>query len=202
VGVVWARSGDDLVDADLVILPGSKNVPADIEWLRSRGIDATLGEHISAGKPLLGICGGLQMLGERIEDPAGVEGSAVGLGVLPLVTVHDARKVQVRSKATFKSLEGHWRPLNGLTVDTYQIRHGRTAATGSVTEVLPEGMGFARGNVVAVSLHGIFENSPVVAALFGETVDTHALLESSFEAASAALEEHLDMARIERLAYE
>jgi adenosylcobyric acid synthase len=201
VGIVWARSADELAGADLVILPGSKNVPSDIDWLRDRGIEAALREHISAGKPLLGICGGLQMLGERIEDPAGVEGSAVGLGVLPLVTVHDARKVQVRTKATFESLEDHWRGLNGLTVDTYQIRHGRTSATGPVTEVLPEGMGFARGNVAAISLHGIFENSRVVAALFGETVDPQAMLESSFEAASAALEEHLDMAGIERLAY-
>jgi len=199
VGVVWARDARDLADADVLVLPGSKNVPIDLDWIRRRGLDRAIHDWVGSDKPLLGICGGLQMLGERIEDPVDVEGSAEGLGILPLVTVHAAEKVQVRTRATFEPLEGAWAPLGGLTVDGYEIRFGRTRAIGEITEVLPNAIGFARGNVLAISLHGIFENQSVIEALFGASVDSAALLEDSFEAASAAIATYLDIARIEEI---
>src|SRR5437588_724349 len=199
VRVVWARDARDLADADVLVLPGSKNVPIDLDWIRRRGLDRAIHDWVGSDKPLLGICGGLQMLGERIEDPVDVEGSAEGLGILPLVTVHAAEKVQVRTRATFEPLEGAWAPLGGLTVDGYEIRFGRTRAIGEITEVLPNAIGFARGNVLAISLHGIFENQSVIEALCGASVDSAALLEDSFEAASAAIATYLDTARIEEI---
>lgn len=199
VGIVWARDAQDLAGADVLVLPGSKNVPVDLDWIRRRGLDRAVHEWAESDKPLLGICGGLQMLGERIEDPVDVEGSAEGLGILPLVTVHDAEKVQVRTTARFEPLEGAWAPLGGLTVDGYEIRFGRTRAIGEIAEVLPNAIGFARGNVLAISLHGIFENESVIEALFGASIDSRALLEDSFEAASAAIATYLDTDRIEEL---
>jgi adenosylcobyric acid synthase len=199
VGIVWARDAQDLADADVLVLPGSKNVPVDLDWIRRRGLDRAVHEWVASDKPLLGICGGLQMLGERIEDPVDVEGSAEGLGILPLVTVHDAEKVQVRTRATFQQLEGVWAPLGGLTVDGYEIRFGRTRAIGDIAEVLPNAIGFARGNVLAISMHGIFENEGVIQALFGASIDSRTLLEDSFEAASAAIATYLDTDRIEEL---
>ena len=73
-----------LADADLVVLPGTRSTVADLEWMRQRGLDGAVLAHAAAGRPVLGICGGCQMLGQTIEDPAGVEGSAgVGGGARP-----------------------------------------------------------------------------------------------------------------------
>jgi adenosylcobyric acid synthase len=199
VGIVWAQDAGDLADADVLVLPGSKDVPFDLDWIRRRGLDRAIHDWVESDKPLLGICGGLQMLGETIEDPVGVEGSAEGLGILPLVTMHEAEKVQVRTRSTFEPLEGAWAPLGGLTVDGYEIRFGRTRAIGEIAEVLPNAIGFARGNVLAISLHGIFENQSVIEALFGGSIDSGTLLEDSFEAASAAIATYLDTDRIEEI---
>lgn len=139
------------------------------------------------------------MLGERLEDPVGVEGSGDGLAVLPLRTVYSADKVQVRTTATFQHLTAGWAPLNGLTISGYEIRHGRTSATAPVGEALPGGVGFTSDNVLAISLHGMFENPAVMRALFAEDVDAERLLETTFDGLAAALREHLDMARIESL---
>jgi adenosylcobyric acid synthase len=203
VEIAWVKEVGELAGADLLILPGSKNVPVDLAWMRERGFDDAVRAWAADGKPLLGICGGLQMIGERIEDPVGVEGEAEGLGILPLTTTHGSEKVQTRTRATFADvagLSGSWPGLGGVTVDAYQIRFGRTRANGDVATILPDGTGFGRDNVVAISLHGIFENSAVVKALFGVDVDSGAELEAMFETAAGALAEHLDIGRLEELA--
>src|SRR5690606_211504 len=88
--VEFVSSPARLADADLVVLPGTRATLADLAWRRSRGLDAAIARHAAAGRPVLGICGGCQMLGERIEDPDGVEGEAgvatEGLGLLALTT--------------------------------------------------------------------------------------------------------------------
>ncbi len=86
LSLVWAREPAAIAGADLLILPGSKHVAADLEWLRERGLDAAIGAHLAADRPALAICGGLQLLGGDIADPHGVEGSARGLGLLPYAT--------------------------------------------------------------------------------------------------------------------
>jgi adenosylcobyric acid synthase len=199
VRVVWARGAADLSNADLVILPGSRHVAADLEWMREAGVDVAVREHAASGRPLLGVCGGLQMLGDRLEDPEGVEGAGPGLGLLPLVTVYRRDKVQVHTSGTFSGLGECWAGLNGLPVSGYEIRHGSTSPTGPVDEVLPNALGFARENVLAISVHGMFESSAVMRALFAAGVDAGELLESTFDRLSAALCEHLDMVRFERL---
>src|SRR5690606_1545094 len=87
--------GAAIPPADLIILPGSKSVRADLAWLRANGWDAAIQRHLRYGGKLLGICGGLQMLGERIADPLGLEGPAgesAGLGLLAFDTVLQAEK--------------------------------------------------------------------------------------------------------------
>ena len=86
VSLGWARRPETIAAADLLVLPGSKHVAADLLWLREQGLDAAIAAHIAADKPTLAICGGLQMLGRAIEDPCGVEGAAQGLGLLPFST--------------------------------------------------------------------------------------------------------------------
>lgn len=196
----WARDAAAVRAADVVVLPGSRHVAADLAWMRQRGIDAAVVEAAVAGRAVLGICGGLQMLGEDLADPHGVEEAATGLGLLPLRTTMRSDKVQTRTATAFTGdLPGVWAPLAGLPVSGYEIRHGHTVRTGEVREILPDGRGFAAGNVLAVYLHGMLENPEVVGALFGVAVDYRAELERSFDAVAAAVREHLDLAALDAL---
>jgi adenosylcobyric acid synthase len=86
----WVRSPSELAGlqpSDWIILPGSKHTSGDLEWLRSQGLDAAIARHAEQGGAVLGVCGGLQMLGEALIDTHGIDGNAPGLGLLPLVTV-------------------------------------------------------------------------------------------------------------------
>ena len=97
VDVTFVADPRGLAEADLVVLPGTRATLADLAWLRSRGLDVALLDHVDAGRPVLGICGGFQMLGRTISDPDGVEGvcgaEAAGLGLLDVTTVFTPEKV-------------------------------------------------------------------------------------------------------------
>jgi adenosylcobyric acid synthase len=166
--LVWARRPEDLAGADLVVLPGSKHVAADLGWLRRTGLAAAVAEHARRGGRLLGVCGGLQMLGEELEDAAGVDGSARGLGLLPLRTVFAEDKLTRRTSARFAQLDPPWQALSGLSLRGYEIRHGRTVPSSPAREALAGGLGFVAGPVLGVTVHGIFEEPALVAALVGE----------------------------------
>ena len=95
VDLQFVGPGQPVPSADLIILPGSKSVRADLTWLRANGWEAAIQKHLRYGGKLLGICGGLQMLGTRIADPLGLEGPAgesAGLGLLDFATVLEADK--------------------------------------------------------------------------------------------------------------
>jgi adenosylcobyric acid synthase len=194
--LVWARSPQDAQQADWLVLPGSKHTRADLQWLRERGLDDAIVSHARAGRPLLAICGGLQWLGRTIADPQGSEGGTPGisdgLGLLPLHTELTARKTLRRRALRFGPLKGCWRPLSGLAVQGYEIHLGRThalrdadAGDGAIAAATPgdaaahaqcspiaepdssEPLGWQRDNLLAVYLHGLFENPAVLQALFG-----------------------------------
>lgn len=173
VSIVFAREANELADADWLVLPGSKHTRADLAWLRAQRLDALVHRHAESGRPLLAICGGLQMLGERIDDCGGVEGShagiAEGLGVLPLSTRFEPGKRLARTSRRFAALDGAWSVLSGLEVDGYEIHSGRTQSLSGLPAALPGAppLGWQRGNVLALYLHGLFENPAVVRALFG-----------------------------------
>ncbi|HOX50595.1 MAG TPA: cobyric acid synthase, partial [Fibrobacteria bacterium] len=101
VEVRLVRQPSHCLDLDLLVLPGSKNVPSDLQWLRERGLDREIERFAHGGGPVLGICGGFQALGGRILDPVGAEGDGVGLGLLDVRTVHGPAKRTgcVRSRA-------------------------------------------------------------------------------------------------------
>ena len=196
--VVWTASHEQLLDADFVVLPGSKHVASDLAWLRQSGLADAVEQRARSGRPLLGICGGLQMLGERLEDRGGVDGDAQGLGLLPLVTVFARSKVTRRVESRFEALAEPWAALSGLAIDGYEIRHGQTTAREAGLEALEGGLGFARGAVLGISLHGLFENAAATRALFGAASPRP--LEAVFDELADAAELHLDTARIEALA--
>lgn len=192
VRLVWAKSARDLAGASLLVLPGSKHTKADLAWLRDRGLEEAILAHHRAGGPVLGICGGLQMLGRALHDPEGLEGggSQAGLGLFPYETVWVREKLQRRTTLKLPRLEGFWSRLSGLEVEGYEIRHGRTGQGD---------LAYAQGNLLALYLHGLFENKGVQERLFAGVAPG---LEDTFERLADFLEAHLEPGTLERLVSE
>jgi adenosylcobyric acid synthase len=189
VRLCWARTPGELVGADWIVLPGSKNTSGDNAWLRSQGMDRAIVAHAAGGGAVLGVCGGLQMLGGRMEDPHGVEGNAQGLGLLPIETRFEREKLLCHTRARFSDLHGAWRSLSGLSFDGYEIRHGRSGLAGSTTDAARATtaalhnetgapIGWQRANVLGLYAHGLFESPAVMRALFGASSPT---LDAVFE---------------------
>ena len=208
VRLVWARTPADCAGADWIVLPGSKSTAADLSWLRQQGLDHAVADHAAQGRAVLGICGGLQVLGEALIDTHGIEpmalGNAPGLGLLPLVTAFDADKTVCRTQATFGELRGPWQALSGVTASGYEIHHGQTAqhpamaAKGDITRDVIPGLAWQNvaGNVLGCYLHGLFEDPAVLRALFGATVPT---LATVFDGLADFLEQHVEPGVLESL---
>ncbi|MFG6463031.1 cobyric acid synthase [Roseateles sp. DXS20W] len=172
VRLSWAREPRDLAGADWVILPGSKATAADLAWLRAQKLDLAISAH--RGR-VLGICGGLQMLGEALIDTHGVDGNAPGLGLLPLVTVFEPEKLLSNTALRFDTVDGPWAALAGVRTEGYEIRHGRTqphpglpAPQVALRNAAGDAIGWQAGRVLGVYAHGLFEQPAVLQALFGE----------------------------------
>jgi adenosylcobyric acid synthase len=172
VVVRFAERADEVRGADLVILPGSKNTATDLAWLRASGIAKVIEERALAREPVLGICGGCQMLGDAIEDPFGIESSeprVAGLGLLPLVTrfARDKTTARVVARMAHDSFLGAG---SSEEVAGYEIHMGvieQTTPCGSPFELISrngspvrvaDGAVDATGAIVGTMLHGIFEN--------------------------------------------
>ncbi|MDB5743751.1 MAG: hypothetical protein JWR68_2066 [Polaromonas sp.] len=198
VRLKWVRSAAALVDADWVILPGSKATSADLAWLRAQGLDQAIAAHAGRGGQVLGICGGLQMLGEALIDPHGIDGNGPGLGLLPLVTVFDEAKTVRHRQAAFGAVRGPWASLSGVAVQGYEIHHGQTAPHAAMAAagdraypVMAGSLAWQNGagNVLGLYLHGMFEDPRVLQALFGAATPT---LESVFDGLADYIEQHFD----------
>ena len=176
VRVIWVRSPADMAESDWVILPGSKATASDLQWMRSQGLDAAVAAHAQAGKRILGICGGLQMLGEALIDLHGVDGNAAGLGLLPLVTLFESKKTVRRVAVQLPALRGAWAALQGVELDVYEIHHGQTQLRSDMEAGQPQradepvpGLVWqnAQGHIWGTYWHGMFENAAFVQALWG-----------------------------------
>ena len=190
--------------ADLVILPGSKSVRSDLEYLRREGWDAYLQRHLRYGGRVMGICGGLQMLGERIADPLGLEGSAgesAGLGWLELQTTLEAEK-QLRNTTGVLQIESA--PVRG-----YEIHAGVSTgrALENPTAVLDgsrsDGAISDDGRIFGTYLHGIFEEPGACAALLKwaglrepQRIDYRAVREQAIERLADCVANHLNMSKL------
>ena len=127
VKVTYVTRPSELADADFVIIPGSKNTIGDLKWLRESGMEASI-YRFAQEKPVMGICGGYQMLGSVISDPEGVEegGSIRGLGLLNMETVLQKQKTTVQVSGSFEKLDGFFSCLSGQTIEGYEIHMGDT----------------------------------------------------------------------------
>jgi adenosylcobyric acid synthase len=200
VNLQFVGPGQPIPAADLIILPGSKSVRSDLAFLRSHGWDIAIARHLRYGGKVLGICGGLQMLGQQLHDPLGLEGapgSSAGLGLLDINTVLEEQK-------QLRNVRGHL-ALEDAPVSGYEIHAGVT--TGAALEHAAvrlddgrcDGAQSVDGQILGTYLHGLFESPPACAALLRwaglenvQHVDYHALRERDIERLADLVENHLD----------
>jgi adenosylcobyric acid synthase len=202
VRVQWARQACELEDAKAIVLPGSKNTVADIEWLRTTGMDQAVTAAAKRGVPVIGICGGYQMLGERVCDPDGVagdRGALPGLNLLPIETTFSKEKTV--SQVLVSCGGDQW--------TAYKIHMGRTRATSPCDAFLRvlnggnvRGEGCRKGNVSGTYIHGLFESSAVREQLARDARFSHyrpssaswrSHLQTVYDRMADAVEEHLNL---------
>jgi adenosylcobyric acid synthase len=207
VRVRYTRSPLDVERADLVVLPGTKATVADLEALRSWGLDAALAARAAAGAPLLGICGGYQMLGERIADEIeSRRGETTGLGLLPIATEFQADKLLRR-----RAGESAWLQS---AASGYEIRHGRVSRHGGeplLADDTGEPEGCRAGSVLGTSWHGLLEHDDLRRSLLGWVARERGLRflpgtrpfaevrEERLDALGDLVADHLDTSRLTEL---
>jgi adenosylcobyric acid synthase len=172
---------------DVVILPGTKDTMADLAWLRARRLDEWVHASLRRGAKVIGICGGFQMLGERISDPLAVEsagGEVRGLGLLPVSTVMASEKVTRLRQATTPG---------GVAFPAYEIHMGRTVphqpvAPFAFVDGQPEGARL--GSVSGTYLHGALEDAAVCSEVLGVRVEQTASREVEYAALADWFDRH------------
>lgn len=193
----------------VIFLPGTKQTMADLRWLRERGFEEMLRQRVGAGTYLVGLCGGYQMLGERLEDPAGVESAqpeAPGLGFLPITTRFNQEKALYQVEAVHTG--------TGLPVSGYEIHMGESIPvrpTGAVVRIhtrngqtvdLADGAITPSARIWGCYVHGLFDNAPFrrqflteVRAAFGLPMPEPSGqgMVSPYDRLADAFEQHLDM---------
>ncbi len=192
--------------ADLVILPGSKNVRADLEFLRAQGWEPYLQRHLRYGGKVIGICGGFQMLGKQVHDPLGLEGepgSSAGLGWLDIETT-------LYSEKQLRNSSGHL-TFSGAAVSGYEIHAGVSSGAALARPALQlqhgaDGAVSADDQIIGTYLHGLFDTSAACTSLLQwaglsevATTDYAALREATFERLADMVEQHLDTQHLSAL---
>jgi adenosylcobyric acid synthase len=205
VDLVLVRPGMALPVCDVVLLPGSKSTIADLTAFRAAGWDVDLAGHVRRGGRVLGVCGGYQMLGRTIDDPAGVEGTAGavdGLGLLDVSTVLSGEK-------RLAAVVGH--DAEGVGFSGFEMHMGRTAGPDTArpalwTEGQPDGACSPDGLVVGTYVHGLFGDDAARGAWLrrmGAAPSAHrhaAAVDAALDGLALHLETHMDLDRLLSLA--
>ncbi len=201
----WIGPGETPPAADLIVLPGSKAVRADLDWLRSKGWDKAIHKHLRYGGKVVGLCGGYQMLGLAINDPLGLEGqpgTTPGLGLLECMTTLESDK-QLRNVSGHLALPG--KPaMNG-----YEIHLGVTSGDGleraavHLADGVSDGAISADDQIFATYCHGVFEHPDALTALLAwaglketEQIDFAARREADLDRLADSVEAALDWEKL------
>ena len=195
--------GAAIPPADLIVLPGSKAVQADLAWLRSQGWEAAIQRHLRYGGKLIGICGGLQMLGRTLHDPLGLEGapgSVAGLGLLDLETTLEDSK-QLKNVVGTLALPGA-APIKGYEIHMGVSRGPALSRPSARLSDNADGALSQDGQILASYVHGLFDTPAALAALLAwaspaaaapfAALDVAARREAALDRLADALEQHLD----------
>jgi adenosylcobyric acid synthase len=174
INLEFIAPGSPLPAADLIILPGTKNVRGDLELLYQYGWDESIKRHLRYGGKLMGICGGYQMLGELIEDPDGIEdkaGASVGLGLLNISTRLTQTKI-LQNRQGYLRLQQANGSINNASFKAYEIHCGNSSGTDQYhpfAQLIPQAYGEALSvnegiinhdnNIIGTYLHGLFDEA-------------------------------------------
>ena len=207
VSVRYIEKNSELGEPDLIVIPGTKSTVSDLVWLRESGLEAKIKQAASRNTPVFGICGGYQMLGRSIKDPAGVEASGImeinGIGLLPIETVFEGEKVQLQTRGAFEGITGIFASLNGICFEGYEIHMGRSGAHKPV---------ITNGCVYGSYVHGIFDAAGIAETMLRalcekkgvsfdglSSFDPKAYKEAQYDKLAAACREGLDMELVYRI---
>lgn len=204
----WIGSGQPLPACDLIVLPGSKSVQTDLAWLRHQGHDTAIKQHLRYGGKIIGLCGGFQMLGRALHDPAGIEGtpgSIAGLSLLDCETTMEPHK-------QLHNVAGHLTLPNHPTLTGYEIHLGLTTgpalkhAAVQLDDGRTDGALSDDNQVLGTYCHGLFDHSEALSALLTwagaqdiATVDLAARRETDLNRLADALEAALGETRLREL---
>jgi len=207
----WVGPGQPIPPCDLIVLPGSKAVQADLEWLRQQGHEAAINRHLRYGGKVVGLCGGYQMLGRKLHDPQGLEGaprSLLGLGLLDCETTLEAEK-QLRNVSGHLALAEAETQAEAPAIIGYEIHMGVTRGPAlerpalTLADGRSDGAISADGQILASYIHGLFDHPDALTALLiwagmKETrrVDFHARREADIDRLADATAAAFDWDRL------
>lgn len=220
VALSYVKSPAEIGAADLLILPGSKSTLEDLAWLKAQGFASCIRDFAASGRPVLGICGGYQMLGETLRDKeSGIE--AAGLGLLPVDTVFYAAKQTVCASGTITASSGFWAALAGQKTEGYEIHMGQSRIgkeadcfqrlSAREDSERQRADGCTTGAVCGSYLHGLFDEAAVTEALLKALAARKGLSyphrlksrrerqEAGFRLLSQTLREHFDLRELYRI---
>ena len=169
----YVRQASELGQPDLVIIPGSKTTVDDLDVLRWSGLEEGVRRHLADERPLIGVCGGMQMIGTSIHDPNGIESSKPvvdGLGILDIDTNFMSDKLTTRTQGTIVGGKGFLKGATGLPFEGYEIHVGISDSQGRANPVMnlddcggpPVGFTDDSGRVLGTYMHDLFKNDAVV----------------------------------------
>ncbi|QID19912.1 cobyric acid synthase [Nitrogeniibacter mangrovi] len=202
----WVGPGQSLPPADLIVLPGSKSVRADLDWLRAQGWEAAITRHLRYGGKLVGVCGGFQMLGRELHDAHGLEGAAgvsPGLGWLDLSTRLEPEKRLTTvtgalclpgGEVPMRGYEIHMGVSEGSALDTPAVRFDDGRCDGALSD---------DGQVLGSYAHGLFDTPEALAGVLAwaglhgaQRIDAAARREADLDRLADTLAAHLDVHRL------
>lgn len=191
VSVHYVTAPEQLIGADLIILPGTKSTMDDLRWLRTHGLEAQIQRMHGTGTPVLGICGGYQMMGRTLSDPDEVEsgGTLAGIGLLPTETIFRAVKTTTQANGQVLKPEGVFAALAGVQTTGYEIHMGETVLQDGAQafQMLKRGDeivsdGCVSGNACGTYLHGILDTPEVLEPLVSALMEQKGLDASTIAA--------------------
>ena len=219
VSISYIDSPSEFGNPDAVILPGTKSTLADLAWLRSQGLEENIRDFAKNGGAVVGICGGYQMLGKRIEDKENIEsfsGEMAGIGLLDMLTEFHEEKVTHQIQALVSGGQDWLTGLQEIKISGYEIHMGKSHVkkqdsflriTRRSEQIVSETEGYAlaNGRIWGCYIHGLFENTVFrrawLASLGWQAADTQKIMgiQQSFDLMADVLEESLDMNYLEKI---
>lgn len=219
VDLAYVTKPEDLEEADMIILPGSKSTMDDFKWMKEKGLDSKILQKKTKGTPILGICGGYQMLGDQMEDPYGVEsgGELRGLGLLPMTTVFSKKKTTIQCQGRVQEIEGFYSCWSGLDFKGYEIHMGQSDLGKEVQSLhtnSSQSQGACLENVAGTYVHGFLDQEEIIQKLVEALLEKKHLKgeetafnyedykEEQFDKLADALEKALDMEKLEEMIFQ